>query len=91
MTDNEKLLKAIGLEFQKAQSVVVSAAEIAVMCGYAPDSTPARRIIADPTFPESRQLVEGGNRKWLRADVEAWVTRKFAQSSLDAMSAAVAR
>ncbi len=86
MTDTEKLMRAIGLEFQKAKSVVVSAAEIAIMCGYAPDSTPARRIIADPSFPQARSLVEGGNRRWLRSDVEQWVERKFRTDGREVLS-----
>ena len=58
--------------------VVVSARDIAFMLGYAPDSNPLRRILADPTFPHSLSLVEGGSRKYLRKEVEAWVQQKFA-------------
>lgn len=85
MTDTEMLMKAIGREFQKAKSVVVSAADVAIMCGYAPDSTAARRLMADPTFPQSRSLIDGGNRRWLRSEVEQWVERKFKNDGREAI------
>lgn len=86
MTDTEKLLKAISLELQKTKSVVVSAAEIAIMCGYAPDSSPVRRIIADPSFPPARSLIAGGNRRWLRSEVERWVERRFTEDARETLN-----
>ena len=76
--DLKALAKFVADEIYRKDSLVVSARDIAFMLGYAPDSNPLRRILADPTFPHSLSLVDGGSRKYLRKEVEAWVQQKFA-------------
>ena len=71
--DLKALAKFVADEIYRKDSLVVSARDIAFMLGY-----PLRRILADPTFPHSLSLVEGGSRKYLRKEVEAWVQQKFA-------------
>lgn len=75
------IAKAVAQELKRGNSLVVSPADVATMCGYTPNSTAARQILDDPTFPPSVSLVEGGLRRYLRRDVEAWIESHFTNQS----------
>lgn len=81
MTDVKAIAKEVVKELKRGQSLVVTPADIALMCAYAPDSKPVRDMLADPTFPPCASLVEGGTRRYLRKDVERWIERKFQDES----------
>lgn len=81
MTEAKEIAKEVARELKRTQSIVVTANDIALMCAYAPGSTPVRQMLEDPTFPPCVSLVEGGTRRYLRKDVERWIERKFADES----------
>ena len=94
MIDVKAIAKAVAHELQRNESLVMTATDVALLCGYQPDSTPVRRMLADPTFPASVSLVDGGQRRWLRSEVVEWVKHKFAVEdypSRDAVTAASGR
>lgn len=81
--DIQKIAKQVAIEMRRGDSVVVKASDVAAMCGYAPDSSPARKILADPTFPPAVELTPGGQKRYLREAVEEWIRSHFvAQSEL---------
>lgn len=81
MTKAKEIAKEVDRERKRSQSIVVTAADIALMCSYAPDSKPVRQMLEDPTFPPCISLVEGGTRRYLRKDVVRWIENKFADES----------
>ncbi len=81
--DIQKLAKQVAIELRKSDSVVVKSSDVALMCGYYPDTTAARKILADPTFPPAVELTPGGQKRYLREAVEEWIRSRFvAQSEL---------
>lgn len=81
--DIREIAKQVAVELRKSDAVVVKPSDVAYMCGYSPDSTASRDILADPTFPPAVELTPGGQKRYLRADVEAWIRSRFvAQSEL---------
>lgn len=85
--DPKTIAKEVAQELRRTQSLVVTAADIAAMCGYAANSHAIRQMLADPSFPPSVSLVEGGNRRYLRADVERWIQDRFRQQGREIMAA----
>lgn len=85
--DLKKLAKLVAQELKRSNSLVVSPADVATMCGYTPNSSAARQILDDPTFPPSVSLVAGGLRRYLRRDVEAWIEKKFDDENTALMQA----
>lgn len=83
--DTKALAKEVAREIKRSSSVVVTAADVALMCAYAPDSAPVREMLKDPTFPPCVSLVEGGTRRYLRKDVERWIERKFEDQGMLAL------
>lgn len=79
MTSDEvkKLAKALAAEMRRSTSLLVSSSGVAEMLDYATGSASVREILADKTFPAPATLTERGEKKWRRADVAAWIDRKF--------------
>lgn len=77
------LAKLVATELKKSEGVVVKPSDVAMMCGYKPDSNPMRKILADPTFPPAVELTPGGQKRYLREAVEEWIKARYvAQSEL---------
>jgi len=77
-----KLAKQVAKELKKS-AFLVGPADVALMCGYVPHSTAARKILADPTFPPAVELTPGGDKRYLREAVMEWIRSHFvAQSEL---------
>lgn len=77
--DYGKLAEAIAEKMMAktlANRSLLSKSEVAEFVGYAPASPTARRMFADPTFPMSFPIVEGGREMWRRIDVENWINAK---------------
>lgn len=55
---------------------LMSKPEVAVALGYDRYSSAVEKIIADPTFPAPLEISDGGRRKWLTKDIEAWIDFK---------------
>lgn len=82
----KELAKQVAAELRKKDAVVVKPSDVAAMCGYSPDSTASRNILADPTFPPAVELTPGGQKRYLRADVEEWIRSRFVAQSALAMA-----
>ncbi len=76
----KELAKQVAKELKKGE-LLVSPNDIALMFGYAPNSTAIRQILEDPSFPAPVPLLEKGYRRYLRSDVEAWVQKKREEQS----------
>lgn len=64
-----------------SNKVLVTATDIARMMSYKPFSSAMRKIIEAPDFPKPFSLIGGGNKKWLKTQVEDWIVKKYAESS----------
>ncbi len=77
--EQTKMIKAIALEVARlSASRLVTTSGISIMCGLGENSNTVHRIIRDPSFPRPIQLCEGGRKRWLRSEVEAWIEEKYA-------------
>ena len=75
---DKNMAKDIAMEVVKlGHSKLLTSTGVALLCGYEADSTGVRQILQDPTFPSPVQLVEGGRKRWVRTEVEAWLDARI--------------
>lgn len=75
---DKNVAKDIAKEVVKlSQSKLLTSTGVALICGYEADSSGLRQLLQDPSFPQPVQLVEGGRKRWVRAEVEAWLDLKI--------------
>lgn len=81
----KELARAIANEMKKTEHLLAPS-DVALMCGYEPYSTAARKVLADPTFPAPVSLIDEGRPRYRRKDVLAWIDAKFEKESNLALS-----
>ncbi len=79
-SDISKLARQVAKELKKS-AFLVGPADVALLCGYVPHSTAARKILADPTFPPAVELTPGGDKRYLRESVVEWIKGHFVEQS----------
>lgn len=74
---DHKEIKALAREIVRLTgSELVTSSGVALMLGMSDNSTALREILARDDFPISTQVNGAGRRRWLRADVSAWIERQ---------------
>ena len=74
---DHKEIKALAREIVRLTgSELVTTSGVALMLGMSDNSTALREILARDDFPISTQVNGAGRRRWLRADVSAWIERQ---------------
>lgn len=74
---DHKEIKALAREIVRLTgSELVTTSGVALMLGMSDNSTALREIIARDDFPIATRVNGAGRRRWLRADVSAWIERQ---------------
>lgn len=72
----KKMSKSIATEMRQAE-YLVTARDIALLCGLGENSSVVRKMMDDPTFPPPAEVTEGGHKRYRRKDVIRWIDNKF--------------
>lgn len=76
---DKNFAREVALEVVKLQASLLTSTGVALLCGYDEDSSGLRKILRDASFPRPIQLVEGGRKRWVRDEVEAWLKERVRQ------------